>query len=571
MRSSRGAPAVAASRGIGEILVSEGVITTKQLEEAYRLGRQQRQGVGRILLSLGYAGQSDLAKAMARRLRLKFVELGADDVDPDVANMVDKKLLRRYGMLPLRVEDGRLVVAMKDPANLHAIEDLRMLSGYSISPVVVAASDLRRVFDRLFGDGDEVAELLEEASTEAPKEDRENVELRENRGPSGAPTVRLVGSILRRAAGDGASDIHLEPRGEELTVRFRVDGMLREVMSVPSALQSGVVARLKVLASLDIAERRLPQDGRFSATLEDGRMDLRVATLPTTFGEKVVLRLLDNADLRTDLRGLGLSRKMLTSYEKVFRRPYGTVLVTGPTGSGKSTTLYATLGELNATEKNIVTVEDPVEYRMRGINQVQVNPRIGLTFHSGLRSILRSDPDVVMIGEIRDRETAKTSVEAALTGHLVLATLHTNNAPAAVTRLTDMGVEPFLTASAVDCVIAQRLARRLCERCKRPEDVDEKAIRELGLDGRRFAGVTRNFHAAVGCERCSGTGYAGRIGVYEVMLVDEQLRRLILRGASADEIDAAARKAGMIPLREDGLAKAAQGITTVEEVLLTVL
>jgi type IV pilus assembly protein PilB len=571
MRSRRAAPTGRASRGIGEILVSEGVITTRQLEEAYRLGRQQRQGVGRILLSLGYAGQSDLARAIASRLSLKFVELDADDVDPDVANLVDKKLLRRYGMLPLRVEDGRLVVAMKDPANLHAIEDLRMLSGYTISPVVVAASDLRRVFDRLFGDGDEVAELLEEASTEAPRVDRENVELREHRGPSGAPTVRLVGSILRRAAGEGASDIHLEPRGEELTVRFRVDGVLREVMSVPSALQGGVVARLKVLASLDIAERRLPQDGRFSATLEDGRMDLRVATLPTTFGEKVVLRLLDNADIRTDLRGLGFTRQMLASYEKVFRRPYGTVLVTGPTGSGKSTTLYATLGELNATEKNIVTVEDPVEYRMRGINQVQVNPRIGLTFHSGLRSILRSDPDVVMIGEIRDRETAKTSVEAALTGHLVLATLHTNNAPAAVTRLTDMGVEPFLTASAVDCVIAQRLARRLCDRCKRAEDVDEKAIRELGLHGRRLADAKTNFHAAVGCERCSGTGYTGRIGVYEIMLVDEQLRRLILRGASADEIDAAARKAGMIPLREDGLAKAAQGITTVEEILLTVL
>jgi len=571
VRSRSGAPSGKASRGIGEILVSEGVITTKQLEEAYRLGRQQRQGVGSILLSLGYAGQSDLARAMARRLRLKFVELEVDDVDHAVAHLVDKKVLRRYGMLPLRVEDGRLVVAMKDPANLHAIEDIRMLSGYSISPVVVSASDLRRVFDRLFGDGDGVAELLEEASAEAPKEDRENVELREHRGPSGAPTVRLVGSILRRAAGDGASDIHLEPRGAELTVRFRVDGVLREVMSVPSALQGGVVARLKVLASLDIAERRLPQDGRFSATLEDGKMDLRVATLPTTFGEKVVLRLLDNADLRTDLRGLGFSRKMLHSYEKVYRRPYGTVLVTGPTGSGKSTTLYATLGELDATEKNIVTVEDPVEYRMRGINQVQVNPRIGLTFHLGLRSILRSDPDVVMIGEIRDRETAKTSVEAALTGHLVLATLHTNNAPAAVTRLTDMGVEPFLTASAVDCVIAQRLARKLCERCKRPASVDEKAIREVGLDGQRLAGVERNFHTAVGCERCAGTGYAGRIGLYELMLVDEQLRRLILRGASADEIDAAARKAGMIPLKEDGLTKAAQGITTVEEVLLTVL
>jgi type IV pilus assembly protein PilB len=571
MRSRKGAPVGGASRGIGEILVSEGVISTKQLEEAYRVGRQQRQGMGSTLLSLGYVGQSDLAKALARRLRLEFVELGVDDVDPEVAGLVDKKLLRRYGMLPLRVEDGRLVVAMKDPANLHAIEDLRMLSGYPISPVVVAASDLRRVFGRLFGDGDEVAELLEEASAEAPKEDREDVELREHRSASGAPAVRLVGSILRRAAGDGASDIHLEPRGAELRVRFRVDGVLREVMSVPSALQGGVVARLKVLASLDIAERRLPQDGRFSATLDDGKMDLRVSTLPTTFGEKVVLRLLDTADLRADLRGLGFSREMLGSYEAVFRRPYGTILVTGPTGSGKSTTLYATLGELNATERNIVTVEDPVEYRMRGINQVQVNPRIGLNFHTGLRSILRSDPDVVMIGEIRDRETAKTSVEAALTGHLVLATLHTNNAPAAVTRLTDMGVEPFLTASAVDCVIAQRLARRLCERCKRPARMDEKALRELGLHGQRSAGVRKNFYAAVGCERCAGTGYAGRIGVYEIMLVDEALRRLILRGASADEIAAAARGAGMIPLREDGLAKAAQGITTVEEVLLTAL
>jgi type IV pilus assembly protein PilB len=499
------------------------------------------------------------------------MELSVEDVDPDVAGLVDKKLLRRYGMLPLRVEEGRLVVAMKDPANLHALDDLRMLSGYSISPVVVAASDLRRVFGQLFGEGDEVSELLEVASAEPPKENSEDVELREHHRASGAPTVRLVGSILRRAANDGASDIHLEPRGAELRVRFRVDGLLREVMSVPSALQGGVVARLKVLASLDIAERRLPQDGRFSANLDDGKLDLRVSTLPTTFGEKVVLRLLDNADLRMDLRGLGFSRKMLRTYEAVFRRPYGTILVTGPTGSGKSTTLYATLGELNATEKNIVTVEDPVEYRMHGINQVQVNPRIGLSFHSGLRSILRSDPDVVMIGEIRDRETAKTSVEAALTGHLVLATLHTNNAPAAVTRLTDMGVEPFLTASAVDCVIAQRLARRLCERCKRPAGMDEKTLRELGLHGKRFAGVKKDFHEAVGCERCAGTGYAGRIGVYEIMLVDETLRRLILQGASADQVAAAARKAGMIPLREDGLAKAAQGITTVEEVLLTVL
>jgi type IV pilus assembly protein PilB len=568
MPSRSGAPAAGASRGIGEILVSRGAITGRQLEEAYRIGRRQRQAVGKVLLSLGYVGQVDLAKALAVRLRLDFVDLGVDDVDREAAGLVDKKLLRRYGMLPLRVEEGRLVVAMKDPTNLHALEDLKMLSGYPASPVVVAGSDLRRVFGQVFGEGDEVAELLGEAAAEASPEEREEVELREYREASGAPTVRLVGSILRRAAGDGASDVHLEPRGGELAVRFRVDGVLREVMSVPPALQGGVVARLKVLAGLDIAERRLPQDGRFSATLEEGKVDLRVSTLPTTHGEKVVLRLLDSADLHTDLKGLGFSRKMLESYEAVFRRPYGTILVTGPTGSGKSTTLYATLGEINTPERNIVTVEDPVEYRMRGVNQVQVNPRIGLTFPLGLRSILRCDPDVVMIGEIRDRETAKTSVEAALTGHLVLATLHTNNAPAAVTRLTDMGVEPFLTASAVDCVIAQRLARRLCERCKRPAGMDEKALRELGA---RFAGDKTDFHAAVGCERCAGTGYAGRVGVYELMLVDEELRRLILQGASADEIGGAARNAGMIPLREDGLTKAARGITTVEEILLTVM
>jgi type IV pilus assembly protein PilB len=566
-----GAPVAGAPRGIGEILVSSGVITGKQLEEAYRLGRRQREEVGKVLLSLGYVGQSDLARAIAGRLRLDFIELSVDDVDPEAACLVDRKLLRRYGMLPLRVEAGRLVVAMKDPTNLHALEDLEMLSGYPVSPVVVAGNDLRRVFGRVFGEGDEVAELLGEASTEASAEDLQDVELREFREASGAPTVRLVGSILRRAAGDGASDVHLEPRGGELVVRFRVDGVLREVMSVPPALQGGVVARLKVLSSPDIAARRLPQDARFAATLDEGKLDLRVSTLPTTYGEKVVLRLLDNADIHTDLGDLGFTSGMLEQYEAVFRRPYGTILVTGPTGSGKSTTLYATLGEINTPERNIVTVEDPVEYRMHGINQVQVNPRIGLTFPIGLRSILRCDPDVVMIGEIRDRETAKTSVEAALTGHLVLATLHTNNAPAAVTRLTDMGVEPFLTASAVDCVIAQRLARRLCVRCKRPTGMHERAIRELGPQGAILAETENNFHTAVGCERCAGTGYAGRIGIYEIMLVDENLRRLILQGASADEIAGAAREAGMIPLREDGLSKAAQGITTVQEILLTVI
>ncbi|HJQ27913.1 MAG TPA: ATPase, T2SS/T4P/T4SS family [Rubrobacter sp.] len=545
------------------------MITGQQLEEAYRLGRQHPREVGRILLSLGYVGESDLAKALARRLRLEFKELSVNDVDREATGLVDRKILRRYGMLPLRVEEGRLVVAMRDPTNLHALEDLGMLSGYPITPVVVVESDLRRVFGELFGAGDEVAELLEETAAESPAQVREDLELGEEQGVSGAPTVRLVGSILRRAAGDGASDIHLEPRGGDLAVRFRVDGVLREIMSVPPKLQNGVIARLKVLANLDIAERRLPQDGRFSANLEGRKMDLRVATLPTVFGEKVVLRLLDNANLHADLRGLGFSRKLLQRYEAVFRRPYGTILVTGPTGSGKSTTLYATLDELNTPQKNIITVEDPVEYRMRAINQVQVNSKVGLTFSSGLRSILRSDPDVVMIGEIRDRETAKISIEAALTGHLVLATLHTNDAPAAVTRLVEMGVEPFLVSSAVDCVIAQRLARRLCERCKRPVEVDEGTLVDVGFPYERYG--EREFHEAVGCERCGGTGYRGRTGIYEMMIVDEEIRRLILHGASADAIGLAAQKAGSIPLREDGLMKAALGITTVEEILLTVV
>jgi type IV pilus assembly protein PilB len=315
---------------------------------------------------------------------------------------------------------------------------------------------------------------------------------------------------------------------------MRVDGVLREVMSVPSKLQSGVVARLKILGNLDIADRRLPQDGRFSVRLSGQKVDLRVATLPTVFGEKVVLRLLDTAGVDVNLEGLGFAQEVLERYQEVFRRPYGTILVTGPTGSGKSTTLYATLGELNSPGRNIITVEDPVEYRMIGVNQMQVNPKAGLTFASGLRSILRSDPDVVMIGEIRDQETAKISVQAALTGHLVLATLHTNDAPAAVTRLTDMGVEPFLTSSAVDCVIAQRLARRLCE-------------------------------------RCGGFGYQGRIGIYEMMIVGEEISDLILRRASADEVRRVAVEGGMIPLRQDGLLKAALGVTTIEEVLRTVV
>jgi type IV pilus assembly protein PilB len=558
---------------IGDILVSEGKITPEQLEKALLVQQEDRREIGQILLSLGYIGKVDLAKSLAKRLRLEYFELTEKDVDRQAASLVDQKVLRKHGAMPLKVEDGRLVTAMSDPTNFYALEDLKMITGYPITPVVAVDDEIRRVQNKVFAMDEGIAEILEEAADESVDlEVLGEVELGDT-DAEGAPIVRVVSSILQQALAEGVSDIHVEPRARQLAVRMRVDGVLREVMSVPPRLQSGVIARLKILAELDIAERRLPQDGRFSVRLGGQKVDLRVATLPTVFGEKVVLRLLDTANVDVDLRGLGFEPEQLSRYEDVFHRPYGTILVTGPTGSGKSTTLYATLKELNTPEKNIITVEDPVEYRMAGINQIQVNPKVGLTFASGLRSILRSDPDVVMIGEIRDMETAKISVEAALTGHLVLATLHTNDAPSAVTRLTDMGVEPFLISSAVDCVIAQRLARRLCERCKRPAaEVDEETLSTLGFPFERFAQDGNfNFHEAIGCDRCGRTGYRGRIGIYEMMVIREEARELIVKRASADEVERVAEEEGMVPLRADGLIKAARGVTTIEEVLRTVV
>jgi type IV pilus assembly protein PilB len=527
---------------------------------------------------MGCVSKADLAEALAKRLRLEYVEITEQDVDRSAATLVDRRVLRKHGALPLRVEDDRLIVAMSDPTNFYAIEDLAMLSGYPVRPVVALEEEIRRVFDRTLAIGEEVTELLAEAAGDSSSSSSfGEVELGLDTGPQEAPIVKLVGAILQRAVGEGVSDVHVEPRAKELAVRFRVDGVLREVMSVPTKLQSGVIARLKILANLDIAERRLPQDGRFSVRSGAQKIDLRATTLPTVFGEKVVLRLLDTSSVEADLKKLGFGERDLERFRAVFRRPHGTILVTGPTGSGKSTTLYATLAELNSPDKNIITIEDPVEYRMQGINQIQVNPKAGLTFASGLRSILRADPDVVMIGEIRDYETAKISVEAALTGHLVLATLHTNDAPSAVARLTDMGVEPFLISSAVDCVIAQRLARRLCERCKRPlkKEIEHEVLESLDFPFELLEEDEKplSVHRPVGCERCGGTGYRGRVGIYELLVLGEEVREMILKRSSAGQIARAAVQegGGMVHLREDGLLKAASGLTTIEEVLRTVV
>ncbi len=559
------------NRSVWSLLLSEGSLTEEQLHRAVEAQKHDPRDLGQILISLGYISAEDLARARARRLGLEYVEPSERDVDPAALGLVPEKVLRRHKALPLRLEGGRLVAALADPTDLQALDDLRMLSGYPVTPAVATEEAIRRLQIKLFAVDEKVTGILREAAGEEEGAEEDDLDLGIGASAEERPVIRLVSSILQQAISDGASDIHLEPRPGRLAVRVRVDGLLREVMSIPHRLQSGVVSRLKLVAGLDIAERRLPQDGRFSVRIGEQKVDFRAASLPTVHGEKVVLRLLDNSHAAARLPELGLSPELYRRYEGVFRRPYGAVLVTGPTGSGKSTTLYATLAELNSPQKNIITVEDPVEYRIEGINQIQVNPRIGLSFASALRSILRSDPDIVMIGEIRDHETAKIAVESALTGHLVLATLHTSDAPGALTRLTDMGVEPFLTASAVDCVIAQRLARRLCERCREPQELEKGLLESIGFPFGLLPEEELGFYRAVGCEWCGGTGYRGRIGIYELMMVDEAVGELVLRRASTAEISRAAEGAGMVRLREDALLKAARGITTVEEALRTVV
>ena len=554
-----------------DILISEGKLTEEQLRQALDSQKDNPMELGKALVSLRFISERDLAQAQARRLKLDYVELTETDVDRGAVGLIPEKLLRRHAALPLYRENGRLVVAMSDPTDVYALDDIRMAcGGCFVVPVVTTVDALRRMQARVFSTGEQVTEILLEAAGRET-EDRGELELGGAADADEAPVVRLVNSILQRAVGEEASDVHLEPQAQELKVRLRVDGVLREFMSVPPKLQAGVASRLKILADLDIAEKRIPQDGRFGVTVGGKKVDLRVATLPTIFGEEMVLRLLDTSSLGTTLAELGFSPSDLERYREVFGRPYGTVLVTGPTGSGKSTTLYATLNQLNSPERKIITIEDPVEYRMGGINQIQANPKVGLTFAAGLRSILRNDPDVVMVGEIRDPETAKTAIEAALTGHLVLSTLHTNDAPSAFVRLTEMGVEPFLTATGVNGVIAQRLARQLCESCKRPVRMVEEVLSRLGFPFEHLRGREPRFHEAVGCEKCGRSGYRGRIGLYELMVVGDDVKERVLRGATITEIERAAEDNGMTRLRHDGLLKAARGVTTIEEVLRVVV
>ncbi len=554
------------TKGLGEVLVEEGLVSAEQLETA--VAEQQRLGrsLGRVLIDLGLIKESDLVAALARKIGLDFVDLTEFQVDASAASLIPEQVARRYRALPIGYEDSKLVVAMSDPANVFALDDIRTITGMQVKPVVATAADVEQAIRKYCSQLDQsVADMATEAAEEANEKavDLGKVEA----AVEEAPIVRLVNLLITQAVADRASDIHIEPSEHDIRIRYRIDGVLHEVMRSPKNIQNALISRLKVMADINIAERRIPQDGRVGLVVGGRAVDLRLATLPTVYGEKVVIRILDKTSVLIRLEDLGFLEQPYKKFEESFRKPYGAILATGPTGSGKSTSLYATLNIINTPDRNIITVEDPVEYRLAGVNQIQVNNKAGLTFASALRSILRADPDVVLVGEIRDRETALIAIEAALTGHLVLSTLHTNDAASAITRLGEMGIEPYLVASALDCVVAQRLARKLCDRCKEPYEPSEPELVTAGFGEK--SGV-KELHKPVGCAHCGKTGYKGRIGLYEVMPVSEEIEQLTVEQVSSDEIRKMAVEQGMITLRTDGLEKVKLGWTSLEEIFRVV-
>jgi type IV pilus assembly protein PilB len=553
---------------LGALLVSQGLLPRAKLDAALAEQAESGKPLPRVLIERGYVNEVDLVRALAAQVGLEFVDLSEVSVDASVATLIPENLARKYQALPIFWEEHRLVVAIADPSNVFAVDDIRAITGADIRTVVATSGQLAELIDRFHRLDGEVDTVAQEAADElGPGDDISSLsEIIED-----APIVKFVNLLITQAVSDRASDIHVEPGERDLRIRFRIDGVLHEVMHSPKSIQNGVISRLKVMAEIDIAERRLPQDGRISLTVGGKPIDLRVATLPTVYGEKVVMRILDKGQAVLSLDELGFLPEVMVRYQESYTKPYGTILVTGPTGSGKSTTLYATLNILNEVSRNVITIEDPVEYRLAGINQIQVNARAGLTFATALRSILRADPDVVLLGEIRDRETAVIGIEAALTGHLVLSTLHTNSAASTPMRLVEMGVEPFLVTSALDCVLAQRLARRLCDRCKEAYQPTESELVEAGwrvedLEPNEWPTLYRH----IGCSSCGRTGYRGRFAIHEVMLITEDIERMIIERRSTDDLQKTAVMQGMLTMREDGLRKVGMGQTSLEEVFRVV-
>ena len=546
------------SRFIADVIVELGYVDRERADAAVEESRRLGKRTGQVLLESGALSPEQLAHALAERFGLDYVDLSVYQPDVSAMNLVSHTAARRFEAAPIGFdESGALVVAMADPSNVLALDDLKLMTGHEIRPAVASTEDVANLVSRMSRLGDAVAEAIGEEEEDSLAQVTEIRETAED-----APTIKLVNSIIAQAVEQGASDVHLEPDGRDMRVRFRVDGVLSETTTIPRRMVPGVVSRIKIMGDLDISEKRLPQDGRVGLKVEGHGVDVRIVTMPSVLGEGVVMRLLDKGKALVDLDTLGMAPDARVRFEAGFHKAHGAVLVTGPTGSGKSTTLYSALNMINSIDKNIITIEDPVEYQLPGINQLQVNLKSGLSFARGLRSMLRADPDVIMVGEIRDAETARIAVESALTGHLVLSTLHTNDAPSAVTRLTEMGIEPFLTASAVDCVVAQRLARLLCPHCKRPSRISVMALASAGFP----AGAEVEAYEPAGCSRCKGTGFKGRLGLYEVMPVTDEIRTMAIERTSSEEIGRLAVEQGMRVLREDGFERVKQGLTSVAEV-----
>ncbi len=554
---------------LGELLVREKLISLQQLRQAQEEQNRSGQALGYTLQKLGFLSDSEITNFLSQQYRVPTINLEEYEIDADILKLVQKEQCERHKVLPVSRAGSSLVVAMADPTNLNAIDDLKFLTGFNVEPVIASEAAILAAIERYYNVGPSYEEVMagfDENEIEV-KGDDEDLNLMElEKASEDAPVVKLVNMMLLNAIKKGASDIHVEPYEKKLRVRYRVDGVLIEEMTPPLKLKAAISSRLKIMSSLDIAERRLPQDGRIKLKLGKGReMDFRVSVLPTLWGEKIVLRLLDKGNLQLDMTKLGFDIGPLDDFKWAINQPWGMVLVTGPTGSGKTTTLYSALSELNKVAHNISTAEDPVEYNLHGINQVQMHDEIGLNFAASLRSFLRQDPDIIMVGEIRDFETAEIAVKAALTGHLVLSTLHTNDAPATIFRLLNMGVEPFLITASVNLVLAQRLARKICVDCKAPHTVEPKVLKEIGFTDEQITGA--NLMKGAGCRTCNNTGYKGRVALYEVMRFSDTLKEMVLGGSSAAELKMGAIKGGMVTLRMSGITKVLAGVTTTEEIL----
>ena len=555
---------------VGDVLVRNGLIDEGQLAQATEAASQNGGMLSSSIVKLGFLDESTLVNVLSKQYSLPVVHIDDQSVQPEAVNLVPHNIASKYLLLPLEIVNNTLTVAMVDPSNITAVNDIKFITGHDIRVVLAKESELKAHIERLyesnvsydsifedFGDADNVEVMSAESDMDLDALEKATED---------APVVKLVNAILMDAVKKGASDIHIEPYEKSFRVRFRIDGVLYEIMKPPPKLKNAITSRLKIMADLDIAERRLPQDGRIKLKLGNRReMDFRVSALPGLFGEKVVLRLLDKQNLQTDMTKLGFDQTQLDLFKEAIDKPYGLVLVTGPTGSGKTTTLYSALAELNTVGVNISTAEDPVEFNLMGINQVQMHDDIGLNFAAALRSFLRQDPDIIMVGEIRDYETAEIAIKASLTGHLVLSTLHTNDAPSTINRLLNMGIEPFLVASSINIVVAQRLARRVCEACKETMDVSPEVLVGVGIPAAEAKHIEVKY--GKGCPKCSNTGYKGRVALYECMPMTDGLKEFILNGASAAEIKREAIRGGMVSLRMSGLNFLKQGVTTVEEVL----